>query len=49
MKNVDRCFPKTEIVSSNIWSCPQPEDIQIRNQKEFTFKKVKSHHFDCFC
>lgn len=37
MKNVDRCLPKTKIASSNIWSCPQPEDIEIRNQKEFTF------------
>ena len=44
-KNVDQCFPKSKMMSSNVLFSPQPKDIQFtvieeeRNLKIFTFKK----------
>ena len=34
MKNVDQCFPKPEMTSSNVLFCPQPEDIQFIDAEE---------------
>ena len=51
VKNVDQCFLNLKITSSNVLFCPQPKDIQSivieeeRNQKIFTFKKLKSENF----
>ena len=46
VKNVDQCFPKPKMTSSNVLFYSQPKDIQFtvtkeqRNQKIFTFKKM---------
>ena len=43
-ENVDQCFPKPEMMSSNVLFFPQPKDNQFTviedeiNQKTFTFK-----------
>ena len=53
-KNVDPCFPKPRTTSSNVLFCYQPKDNQFtvteeeRNQKIFTFKKLKSKNLDFF-
>ncbi len=53
-KNVDHCFAKPKVTSSNILFCPQPKYIQFtvmedkRNQKIFTFEKLKSENLDTF-
>ena len=52
LKNVDQCFPKPKIISSNVLFCPQPKNNHFfvieaeRNQKIFTFKKLESENFD---
>ena len=51
-KNVDQCFPKPHISSSNVLFSPQPKDIQFtvteeeRNQKMFTLKKLESENYE---
>ncbi len=53
-KNVDHCFPKPKLTSLNVSFCPQPKNIQFtvikdeRNQKIFTFEKLKSENLDTF-
>ena len=53
MVNVDQCFQKSNMTSSNVLFCPQ-KDIQFtvreeeRNQKIFTFKRLKLENFDYF-
>ncbi len=54
VKNVDPCLSELEVTSSDVLFCSQHKDIQFtvtedeRNQKIFTFQKLKSENLDTF-
>ena len=54
VKNIDHCFPESEMTSSDVLFCLQPTDIQLtvrkeeRNWKISTFEMLKSENLDIF-